>query len=1111
MQNKYTRRIRAIGLSTVLCCLGLPGTTQHVYASGDVQLELAASNWNKEQGYISKSLKATLHDLQRKFGIQFSYKADVADNLQLRVPASLEGEKDADLLLGRILAPAGLSYKKVNEVYIIQKTAAAPAPVNNVVRQLRSSVNSQTNVTVSGTVTDETGVGLPGVTVVLRGTTRGTSTDASGNFKIEVPQTGAVLVLSYIGYTTQEVTVGNQTNINVVLAQDTKALQEVVVVGYGTQRKSDITGSVTAISEEDFQQGNITTPEQLIQGKVAGVQISSNGGAPGSGSRIRIRGGSSLNASNDPLIVIDGVPVDNSSIAGSANPLSLINPNDIETFNVLKDASATAIYGSRASNGVIIITTKKGRAGDKLKVSLSSLASISQLRDKVDVLRGDEYRAVVNQYATDENKALLGDADTDWQDLIFRDAVSHDHNLSVSGSVKSIPYRVSVGYLNQEGILKTSEMKRATGSVSLNPTFLDDHLSVNLNVKGVKSEHQFANEGVIGSAVSFDPTQSPYDNREANRFGGYFEWYKIDDNGNPIVNTLAPRNPLSTLEQTDDQSDVSRSIGNIQLDYKFHFLPALRANLNLGYDVSKGEGSITLPTTLAAVYVQGGSFREYSQEKTNNLLDFYLNYVEEYENIQSRVDFTAGYSYQKFKNEQPPFATFNIAGDTLVQAPNPIESTNVLLSYFGRMNYAFKDRYILTATVRRDGSSRFSPDNRWGTFPSLAFAWRINEEPFLQNVTAISDLKLRVGYGITGQQDIGGFYPYLARYSPSNTEASYQFGDTFYRTLRPQGYDENIKWEETKTYNAGLDFGFLNNRISGSLDYYFKKTDDLLAIIPVPAGSNLTNRLYTNVGSIENRGLEAVLNFNAISTEKLTWDISLNGTYNENEITSLSRLEDEDAVGIPVGGIGGGVGNTIQVHTVGFPTYSYYVYKQVYDVNGRPVEGLYADLNGDGSITDQDLYRYKNPEPKAFFGFSSQLTYGKWNLGFVLRGSVGNYAYNNIKANTFYSNIDWEGYLLTIPSSINEFGFVGPDDPNRQYSDYFVENASFLRMDNLNLGYNVGSILNDKVNLRVTATGQNLFVITKYDGLDPEVTGGIDNNFYPRPRVLSLGVNLDFQ
>ncbi|MCJ8164251.1 TonB-dependent receptor [Pontibacter sp. E15-1] len=1105
MQNKYTSRLRAIGLSAALCGFSLPGIATHVYAT-DIQLELAANVSKREQGYTNKSLKAALTDLRNKFGIQFSYKADVAQNLQLRVPVSLEGETSAEALLTRMLVPAGLNYKKVNQVYIIYKENAQPAakPANAPApARMGTGAKAQADVTVTGKVTDNSGVALPGVTVVLRGTTRGTATDVSGNFTLAVPETGAVLVFSYIGYSNKEVAVGNQRTLNVTLGEDAKALQEVVVVGYGTQKKSDLTGSVTSVTQDDFQQGNITNPEQLITGKVAGVQISSNGGAPGSGSRIRIRGGSSLNASNDPLIVIDGVPIDNSSVAGSPNPLSLINPNDIESFNILKDASATAIYGSRASNGVIIITTKKGKAGDKMKVSLSSLASISQLRNQVDVLRGDEFRSAVRQYGNDETIPLLGDANTNWQELIFRDAISHDHNLSVSGSLKNIPYRVSVGYLDQDGILLTSELKRASASVNLNPTFFQDHLKVNLNVKGISSRSQFANEGVIGAAVAFDPTQSPY---EDNLFGGYFEWVKAGGE----INTQAPRNPLSTLEQTDDKSDVKRSIGNLQLDYKFHFMPELKANLNLGYDVSDSEGSVFLPATLASVYTQGGSVSQYAQTKTNNLLDFYLNYAKEYEAIKSRVDVTAGYSYQKFNAKSPAFATFNVAGDTVTRAPIPGETNNVLVSFFGRVNYAFNDRYLFTATVRRDGSSRFSPDNRWGTFPALALAWRIVEEPFMQSIPAVSDLKLRVGYGITGQQDIGGYYPYLARYVPSNQEASYQFGDKFYTTLRPQGYDENIKWEETTTYNAGIDFGVLNNRISGSLDYYFKKTEDLLAIIPVPAGSNLTNRLYTNVGSIENSGLEAVLNFNAVNTEKFNWDIGLNATYNINEITSLSKIEDKDAVGIPVGGIGGGVGNTIQVHTVGFPTYAYYLYKQVYDDNGRPIEGLYADLNGDGEITDQDLYRYKNPEPKVFLGLSSQFSYDKWSLGFVLRGALGSYAYNNIKANAFYNNLDWEGYLLTIPSVVSEFGFVGLNDPNRQYSDYFVENASFLRMDNINLGYNFGRIMNEKVNLRLTASGQNVFVITKYDGLDPEVTGGIDNNFYPRPRIMSLGVNLDF-
>ncbi|WP_242919929.1 SusC/RagA family TonB-linked outer membrane protein [Pontibacter liquoris] len=964
--------------------------------------------------------------------------------------------------------------------------------------------SQQTDVTVQGKVTDENGAALPGVTVVLKGSTRGTATDVNGTYTLAVPATGATLVFSYIGYSTKEVAVGNQTSLNVALGQDTKALQEVVVVGYGTQKKSDLTGSVTSVSEEEFQKGNIVTPEQLVAGKVAGVQITSNSGAPGAGSQIRIRGGSSLNASNDPLVVIDGVPVDNNAISGSSNPLSLINPNDIESFNILKDASATAIYGSRASNGVIIITTKKGKAGDKLRVNFSTLASMSQVPNKVDVLTGDEFRNVVNQYASPENKLLLGNANTDWQDLIYRKAYSTDNNLSVSGSIKSVPYRVSVGYLDQNGVLLTSNMKRSTGTLSLNPSLLDDHLKVNLNVKGMLSKHQFADEGAIGSAVTFDPTQPVYSD---NAFGGYFEWVGADGN----INTLAPRNPLSMLKQRDDHSDVKRSIGNIQFDYKLHFLPDLHANLNLGYDISKGEGSTTLPTTLASVYTQGGSFHQYEQKKSNQLLDFYLNYVKDLSGIKSHIDATAGYSYQKFNTQVPPFATLNLAGDTITQAPRPDEFTNVLLSFFGRINYNFNERYLLTATVRRDGSSRFSPDNRWGTFPALALAWRISEEPFMRNIASLSDLKLRVGYGLTGQQDIGSYYPYLPRYAYSNNEASYQFGNQYYYTLRPAGYDKNIKWEETATYNAGLDFGFLNNKISGSVEYYFKKTKDLLAIIQVPAGSNLTNRLYTNVGNMENRGVEAVLNYSAISTDKVQWDLSVNGTYNQNKITNLSKTGDTTSIGIPTGGIGGGVGNNIQIYTVDYPRNSFYVYKQVYDQSGNPIERLYSDLNGDGIINDQDFYRYKSADPKVYLGFSSQLTYDRWNFGFVFRGSIGNYVYNNVNAaNAYYNNVDWTGYLLTLPTNVLETNFVS-EKPERLFSDYYVENASFLRLDNINLGYNFGSVLNDKINLRLTASGQNIFVITNYSGLDPEVASGIDNNFYPRPRVFSLGLNVDFK
>ncbi|QHT68669.1 TonB-dependent receptor [Rhodocytophaga rosea] len=961
--------------------------------------------------------------------------------------------------------------------------------------------------TVSGKVTAQSdGTPLPGVNVLIKGTTSGTTTDVNGAYTLQV-EPGTTLVFSFIGFTTQEIAVGTQSTLDVALPDDVQALSEVVVIGYGTQKKEDLTGSIAAISQESFNKGQVTTPEQLLVGKVAGVQITP-GGAPGSGSRIRIRGGSSLNASNDPLVVIDGVPVDNTAISGSANPLSLINPNDIESFNILKDASATAIYGSRASNGVIIITTKKGRQGDKIRVDFSSLASIATNTKTVDVLSAEELRAVVNERGSASQKALLGSANTNWQKEIYRNAFSTDNNLSVSGSYKFLPYRLSVGYLNQDGVLKTSNFQRTSAAINLTPSFFNDHLKVSLNLKGSLTNKQFANEGAIGAAVAFDPTQPI--NAE-NNYGGFYEW--TNANGSP--NTLAPRNPVSLLEQNDDQSEVKRSIGNLQLDYKFHFFPDLRANLNLGYDISDSEGSRLQPATSASVFNQGGSRTQYAQSRNNKLLDFYLNYVKEVPALASKFDVTAGYSYQDFIRENPSFAGLNAAGEVIPGQeadPFPLKTQYTLIGLFGRLNYTFKDRYLLTATVRRDGSSRFGKGNKWGTFPSLAFAWKVNEESFLKNVQVLSELKLRAGYGVTGQQDIStttipNDYPYLPRYTFSDQTSQYQFGNQYYLTLRPEGYDANIKWEETTTINGGLDYGFMDGRITGSLDYYFKKTKDLLAIIPVPAGSNLTNRLLTNVGNIENRGLEAALNFTAINTEKLKWDVGVNATYNTSEITNLSKTQDNSSEGIPVGLIGGGVGNNIQIHTVGYRPYAFYVYQQVYDESGKPVEGLYVDRNNDGAVNNRDLYRYKNPEANVFFGLNSQVTYARFTAGFVLRGSVNNYVYNNVRSgNGVYRNITYPNYLTNLHSNVLETDF----NNNQFFTDYYIENASFLRMETINFAYSFGRIFNDKADLRLSANIQNAFVITKYSGLDPEVAGGIDNNFYPRARIFSLGVNIGF-
>jgi TonB-dependent starch-binding outer membrane protein SusC len=971
------------------------------------------------------------------------------------------------------------------------------------------SVTAWAQSTVTGRVTSfAEGTSLPGVAVRIKGTSTGTVTDLDGRYQIQVPSGDAVLEFSFVGYNPEEVRVGTRSTIDVRLTEDIETLSEVVVVGYGTQRKSDLTGSVTSVSSEDFNKGLIATPDQLITGKVAGVQITPNGGAPGSGSTIRIRGGSSLNANNAPLIVIDGVPVASSGISGASDPLSFVNPDDIESINILKDASATAIYGSRASNGVVIITTKKGKANQKLSVNFSTLHSLSTLPNRVDVLSGDEYRAAVQEFGTSAQQALLGDSNTDWQDLIYRNAYSTDNNFNISGAYKSLPYRLSLGYLNQDGILLTSNFQRQSASLNLNPTFLDNHLSVNMNVKGIVTNSRFADWGAVGAAIAMDPTKPVY--QPGNGFGGYYQWTDADG----LFNPNATRNPLSMLEQRDDQGTVKRSIGNLQFDYKFHFLPELRANLNLGYDYSDGSGRTILPVDFAPVAVQGGQYTQYVQHSTNKLLDFYFNYAKEV-TATSRLDATLGYSYQDFQINEPRFPTLRhpLQGnedDIIREADIRYYPHNRLISLFGRVNYSLNDRYLFTGTLRRDGSSRFADGNRWGMFPSLAFAWRLSEEGFLNTSSQISDLKLRASYGITGQQDVGSDFPYLPLYRLSNATAQYQFGNDYFFMYRPDGYDPLLKWEETVSYNVGLDFGLLKNRITGSLDYYTRKTNDLLAVVDVAAGTNFTNRILTNVGNLETRGFEGAVNFFAINNKNLSWEIGVNTTINNIKITSLSRVSEENTMGVEVGGIGGGTGSTAQIHTVGYDPFSFFVYKQIYDESGLPIQGLYADLNGDGMITPDDRYRYKSPNPDLIFGLNSQLVYGKWNMGVVLRGTIGNYIYNNVQSsNANYANISSPGYLSNVTRGVYETNFTERSN-EIILSDFYVENGSFMRLENLNVGYNVGNIFGDKANLRVSANVQNAFVITKYSGLDPEVFSGLDNNVYPRPRIFAVGLNVGF-
>ncbi|RAJ02376.1 iron complex outermembrane receptor protein [Chitinophaga skermanii] len=952
---------------------------------------------------------------------------------------------------------------------------------------------------VTGQVLDENKQPVFGATVKVKGLSVGAATDVKGQFSLQVGS-NAVLVISFIGYNTEEIPVGKQSNIEVQLTPNAQSLANVVVIGYGTAKKKELTGAIATVTAKDFQKGVITTPEQLIAGKVAGVSITPNGGSPGAGSVIRVRGGASLNASNDPLIVVDGLPLANLNIYGASNPLSLINPNDIASFTVLKDAAATAIYGSRASNGVIIITTKKGDQGVKPQFNFSTQVSAATLARKADALTADEFRNYVNEHGTGNFKSMMGDANTDWQDEIYSTAISTDNNLSISGALKNLPYRVSVGYLNQDGILRTDNLQRYSGGISISPTFFDNHLKVDLNLKGTISKARFANGAAVSSAVYFDPTQPVH---AETPFGNYFEWYTKDPNTGAItLNKLAPRNPVALLDLYKNLSTVKRSYGNAQFDYKFHFLPELHAHVNLGYDVANGSGTVDVPAYAGQNFLDSGQHNQYKNSIRSKVGEFYLNYNKTITSIKSNINATAGYGYYKNTSTNYNFGNYRANGNLIPgSTPNfPMDKPeNALISYYGRLIYTFDEKYILAASIRTDGSSRFSPDTRWGTFPSLAFTWRANQEKFLKDKKNLSDLKLRLSYGITGNQDGIYNYPYLSIYSISDNASKVLFGDTYYNMGSPSAYDAGIKWEQTATYNAGIDFGFYNNRIGGSLDVYFKKTKDLLNTIPIPAGSNFSSTILTNVGNIENKGIEFQIFATPIQTKRFSWDLNFNIAYNDNKITNLTATKDSTYPGSLVG--------NVQIHSVGYNPLSFYVYHQQYDANGKPIEGVYADVNGDGIINQADLYRYKSPYAKVILGFTSQFTLDRWSLSTVLRANIGNYMYNNLATGAVQSNMfNTLGYLANTMSEIQYSNFYY----GQQSSDYFVQNASFLKMDNLSLAYDFGRVLKNKVGLRVNANCQNVFTITKYKGIDPEIFGGIDNALYPRPRTFSLGANLQF-
>ena len=958
--------------------------------------------------------------------------------------------------------------------------------------------------TIKGEVTDaQNGEALIGATVMVEGEKGGTVTDFDGNFSLQVSSSAKKIKVSYIGYIDKILSISD--NMKVKLESDSKALADVVVIGYGTARKSDLTGSVATVKSKDFNKGLVSSPEQLINGKVSGVQIMSNSGSASAGSTIRVRGGASLNASNDPLIVLDGVPLEQGGISGnSSNFLSMINPSDIESMTVLKDASSTAIYGSRASNGVIIITTKKGQQG-AVKVNFNTTNSLQTRAQMVDMLSRDEFVNVINQFGTDNQKSLLGTANTDWNDEVYRTAFGTDNNLSVSGSIdKWLPFRVSVGYYNQSGLVRKDNVERWTGNVVLTPSFFQDHLKLTINAKGTLNNNSFNNGGAVWAAATFNPTIPVYSGND--KYGGYNE--ALDADGVPV--NAGVRNPRGLVDLYDSKSKVSRFIGSMDVDYKVHFLPDLKLHATVGADYAKGDGTVYVPAYAAQSYNKdeslGGSDYKYGPQKNENrLLTLYANYAKYFEDIKSNVDLTAGYDYQYWKSTTPLYYTKSAAGTNL-STVKASDYRHVMLSYYGRINYSFDGKYLLTATVRRDASSRFSKDTRWGTFPSVALGWTLTEEPWLKNQKVLSNLKLRASYGVTGQQEGIGNYNYLPVYTYSVTGAEAFINGQYINTYRPEAYVSDLKWETTTSWNFGLDFGFLNGRIGGAIDFYTRKTKDLLASVPTAAGTNFSKTILTNVGNVDSKGIEISLNATPIQTKDWEWNLSYNFTWQNMKVKNLSLTKGGSQTNVKVGPSIDAY--QFQVLSEGYEPYMFYVYHQLYDFKtGKPIEGAYADLNNDGEINESDLYRYHSPAPKYIMGLSTSLRYKQLTLGMSFRANIDNYVYNGMGMSTgAFETVSYNNSQLNnLNTSFLKTGFK-----TRQYlSDYYVENASFLKLDNLSLSYNVGKI-NKWASLTVSAMVQNVFTITGYSGTDPEVPNGMDNSFYPRPRTYSVSLGLQF-
>ncbi|GIM59833.1 SusC/RagA family TonB-linked outer membrane protein [Capnocytophaga canimorsus] len=949
---------------------------------------------------------------------------------------------------------------------------------------------------VKGMVKDASGMELPGVNVVIKGTTQGTTTDFDGNYEITVSK-GAVLEFSYIGYRTQTKTVSGSATpmiINIVMEEDLQQLDDVVVIGYGVAKKKDVTGSVNLVNEKDFNKAPAVNADQLLQGKVAGVQMTSAGGAVGEGQTIRVRGNGSLSLSSNPLIVIDGVPMNDGGVGGSRSIFNLVNPEDIESMTVLKDASSTAIFGSRAANGVIMITTKKGKAGQDMKINFNTSLSLQNVSDYVDVMSASQYRDLITSTGKANLIARLGTADTHWQKQIYQTAPMSNSTLSVSaGGV--VPYRVSVGHSYADGVLRTDNFQRTTAKVTLTPSLLDNHLKLELNANGTFMKNRFAEKGAIGAAVGYDPTKPVYD--PTSRYAGYSAW---SDSVTGLLGGLAPLNPMAMLFLTDDNSKVYNFIGNLKADYKLPFFPEVIATVNVGLDHSNGKGDrIIDPRYPNSSSNFAGNHKVYESKATNKLFDAYVNYNKDINDHSFGL--MAGHSYQSFEfdDDEMLYETFVNPGDNK-ETPKIDKSKNVLMSFFGRANYSYKDKYLLTATLRADASSKLAKEHRWGYFPSVALAWNIANENFLKENEMVNELKLRLGYGEVGNVNGLGDYIFLTNYTRSTNGASYQFGNKFYQTYRPSVVNTDLRWEIGNTINAGIDFGFWQNRLTGTIDVYRKLTKDLIAPSTVDAFTNFSNEVNANIGNMENRGIELGIGYTPFRTDDFRWTINYNVAYNENTLKKLPKVED-------VGGVSGGTDNEVQRHQEGQTPFAFFVFQQVYDANGKPIENVFVDRNSDGVINNDDRYLYKSPFAPVTMGLTMDFNYKNWDLNIITRANIGNYVYNNTQSSLsqFETAVDGQ-YLRNLISNYNDTKFTKLSGLG-VISDYFVENASFFKLDNITLGYTFPTT---KYNIRLYGTMQNVLTLTKYKGLDPEVFGGIDNNFYPRPKTYLVGLSVNF-